>query len=157
MTLDTTRAYALQAIRDEAERRGTATRHAPYFTRLLGQIGASWESMPHSSERASHIAALGNVRAALEWCFGTRGDIEIGVGLASAAVPVLLGMSLLTECHRWSQRAVASLTESRRGGLEEMRLQAALAMSTIFTRDHGDAAKDAFARSLGPRRLSQLM
>jgi len=146
--LDTTRAYALQAVRDEAERWEPSTRHALYFMRQLGQIGASWESTPHSSQRASNIAALGNVRAALEWCFGGRGDIEIGVGLAAAAVPVFLGMSLLTECHRWSERALALLTESRRGGPEEMRLQAGLAMSTIFTRDHGDAAKDAFARSL---------
>jgi predicted ATPase/DNA-binding winged helix-turn-helix (wHTH) protein len=146
--LDTTRAYALQACANEEERAAPAGRHAVYFTRVLGQIGTDWPSMIRPSERAPHLAALGNARAALEWCFGREGDVGIGVGLAAAAVPVFLGMSLLTECHRWSERALAALRETSRGGLEEMRLQAGLAMSLIFTRDHGDAARDAFTRSL---------
>lgn len=146
--LDTTRAYALQACANEAERAAPAARHALYFTRALGKIGTDRPSLIHPSERAPHLAALGNARAALEWCFGREGDVGIGVGLAAAAAPVFLGMSLLTECHRWSERALAALPEASRGGLEEMRLQAGLAMSLIFTRDHGDAARDAFTRSL---------
>jgi predicted ATPase/DNA-binding winged helix-turn-helix (wHTH) protein len=146
--LDTTRAYALQAAANDAERAASAARHALYFTRVLGQIGTDWPSMTHPSERAPHLAALGNARAALEWCFGRNGDIGIGVGLAAAAVPVLLGMSLLTECHHWSERALAALSEPRAGGPEEMRLQAGLAMSLMFTRDHSDSARDAFMRSL---------
>src|SRR5262249_35243390 len=135
-------------IPNDSELREPARRHALYFTRLLGQIAAAWESGPHAPLRASHMAALGNVRAALEWSFSNRGEIELGVGLAGAAVPVFLGMSLLTECHHWAERALASLTTSNLGGVEEMSLQAGLAMSTIFTRDHGDAAREAFTRSL---------
>jgi tetratricopeptide (TPR) repeat protein len=104
--------------------------------------------MIRPTERALHLAAVGNARAALDWCFDREGDIGIGVGLAAATVPVFLGMSLLTECHHWSERALAALPESKRGSLEEMRLQAGLAMSLIFTRDHGDLARDAFTRSL---------
>ncbi len=146
--LDTTRAYALQAHANNDSLPDSSLRHALYFTRLLGQIRTDWQSMHHPPERALQLAVLGNVRVALDWCFGPAGDHAIGVGLAAAAVPVFLGLSLLTECHRWSERALALLAPARRGGVEEMRLQAGLAMSQMFTRDHGDAARDAFTRSL---------
>jgi tetratricopeptide (TPR) repeat protein len=57
-------------------------------------------------------------------------------------------MSLFTECYRWSGRALSALSDATRGGLEEMRLQAALGMSLMFTRDNGDASRDALLRSL---------
>ena len=50
-----------------------------------------------------------NVRAALEWCFGENGNVPAGIGLAAAAAPVFLTMSLLIECHRWSERAIRAL------------------------------------------------
>ena len=45
------------------------------------------------------LAHVDNVRAALEWCFGVNGNLALGVGLAAAAAPVFLAMSLLPECH----------------------------------------------------------
>lgn len=137
--LDTTRAYTQQIEVPSTSRAELAARHASYFRRWLEQIGA---------ERTPYLAALGNVRAALEWSFSTEGSTTIGVELAAAAAPVFLAMSLLTECYRWSERALASLDETSRGGPEEMRLQAAFGMSLMFTRSHGDAARDALARSL---------
>ena len=41
----------------------------------------------------SHFAAIDNVRAALEWCFGDNGNVEVGVELAAAAAPVFSAMS----------------------------------------------------------------
>jgi predicted ATPase/DNA-binding winged helix-turn-helix (wHTH) protein len=146
--LDTTRAYALQTFDSEAERAEPAARHALYFCDLLSRFGTEWPQMTRAFDRAPHLAALGNARAALEWCFGPWGDSDLGVGLAAAAMPVFLGMSLLTEAHLWAERALACLSEERRGGVEEMRLQSGLAMSLMFIRDHGDAAHDAFMRSL---------
>lgn len=146
--LDTTRSYALQIDVPETERSGPAARHAAYFRLWLEQIGREWPKLTTATERAPHVAALGNVRAALEWGFGPNGDPQIGVSLAAAAAPVFLALSLLTECHRWAERALRALDDTARGGLEEMRLQAALGMSLMFTRDHGDAARNAFDRSL---------
>ena len=101
--LDTTRAYALEIRLDDAELAELAVRHAAYYRRWLEQTGAEWSTLSTGTERAPHFAALNNVRAALEWCFGANGDAEIGVGLAAAAAPVFLAMSLLPECHRWSR------------------------------------------------------
>jgi tetratricopeptide (TPR) repeat protein len=100
------------------------------------------------TERAPHFAGLNNVRAALEWCFGAEGNIEVGIGLAAAAAPVFLMMSLLPECHRWSEQALSALDDAARGGVDEMHLQAALGVSSMFTRGNSEAARAALNRSL---------
>jgi len=145
--LDTTRAYALEISADDAELADLAVRHATYYRRWLEQTGTEWSTLSTGAERAPHFAGLNNVRAALEWCFGVNGNAEIGVGLATAAAPVFLAMSLLNECHRWSERALLALDDAARGGLEEMHLQAALGVSLMFTRGGKDPARVALNRS----------
>jgi predicted ATPase len=146
--LDTTRAYVLQMSVDDAELADLAVRHATYYRQWLEQTGTEWPRLSSGAERAPHFAGINNVRAALEWCFGVGGNAEIGVGLAAAAAPVFLAMSLLTECHRWSERALLALDVATRAGEEEMRLQAALGTSLMFTRGESEAARAALNRSL---------
>jgi predicted ATPase/DNA-binding winged helix-turn-helix (wHTH) protein len=146
--LDTTRAYALEISAGDAERAELAARHATYYRRWLEQTGADLPTYADGAQLAPHFAGLNNVRAALEWCFGADGNAEIGVGLAAAAAPVFLAMSLMPECHRWSERALRVLDAGSRGGPEEMQLQACLGLSLMFTRGHTDAAGAALNRSL---------
>ncbi|HWZ71448.1 MAG TPA: winged helix-turn-helix domain-containing protein [Casimicrobiaceae bacterium] len=146
--LDTTRAYALGIGIDDAEAADLAVRHATYYRLWLKQYGTEWPILATGVAQAPDFAAINNVRAALEWCFGTNGNVEIGVGLAAAAAPVFLGMSLLTECHRWSERAILALDEAARGGAEEMHLQAGLGISSMHMRGESDAALGALNRSL---------
>jgi predicted ATPase/DNA-binding winged helix-turn-helix (wHTH) protein len=145
--LDTTRAYALEVSIDDGELADLAARHATYYRRWLEQKGIDWPTLSTGAERAPHFAALNNVRAALEWCFGPNGNAGIGVGVATAAAPVFLAMSLLTECHRWSERALHALGDVAGGELEEMHLQRTLGVSLMFTRGGKDAARVALNRS----------
>jgi predicted ATPase/DNA-binding winged helix-turn-helix (wHTH) protein len=144
--LDTTRAYALEIGADDAEDAEVALRHACYYRQWLEQTGTEWSLSSTAAERAFHFAGLNNARAALEWCFGPNGNARAGVGLASAAAPVFLAMSLLTECHRWSEQALLALDDDTRGGREEMHLQAALGVSLMFTRGGAAAAGVALKR-----------
>ena len=146
--LDTTRAYAIAAGVDDTEFADLAVRHASYYRRWLEQIGMEWATLSTGEERAPHFAALNNVRAALEWCFGPNGNIQIGVGLAAAAVPVFLAMSLLAECQSWAERAILMLDEARRGHAEEMHLQAGLGMASMHMQGESDAARVALNRGL---------
>ena len=75
--LDTTRAYALQIIIDDADALDLSTRHASYFRRWLEQNGKEWSSLSSGIERVSHFAGVNNVRIALEWCFSPGGNIEL--------------------------------------------------------------------------------
>jgi predicted ATPase/DNA-binding winged helix-turn-helix (wHTH) protein len=146
--LDTTRAYALEISVGDAEFVDLAIRHATYYRRWLEQNGTEWSTLSTGTERAPLFAALNNVRAALEWCFGANGNAEIGVELAAVAVPVFLSMSLLSECHRWSERALLALDDVTRGGSEEMHLQACLGISSMHMHGESDAARVTLNRSL---------
>lgn len=146
--LDTTRAYTLETSIDEAEAVELAVRHATYYRRWLEQTEAEWPTLPTGTERSPYFAGLNNVRAALEWCFGQGGDAKVGVELAAAAAPAFLTMSLLPECHRWSERALLALDDGSRGQREEMQLQASLGLSLMFTSGHSDAARAALNRSI---------
>jgi predicted ATPase/DNA-binding winged helix-turn-helix (wHTH) protein len=143
--LDTTRAYLLEIEPDDA---ALAARHATYYRQWLEQAGTTWATVPSADERAIHFSALHNVRAALDWCFGTDGDASIGIALAAAAAPIFLAMSLLVECRRWSERALLAIDPSSRGGAEEMHIQAALGLTLMFTRGGSEAARAALSRSL---------
>jgi len=123
--LATNRAYAFE-ISDKAERTEVALRHAAYYRRWLEQTGLGWQQLSTAVERAPHLAALCNVRPALDWCFGPDGDAGMGIGLALAAIPVFLEMSLPTDCRCWAARALRALDQAGRGGPDETLLQAAL-------------------------------
>jgi predicted ATPase/DNA-binding winged helix-turn-helix (wHTH) protein len=146
--LDTTRAYALETSVGDAEFADLAVRHATYYRRWLEQAAAEWATSSSGEERAQHYAALNNVRAALEWCFGANGSTEVGIGLAAAAAPVFLAMSLLQECHRWSERGILALNGGTRASFEEMHLQAGLGISSMHMHGATDVAQAALNRSL---------
>lgn len=146
--LDTTRAYALSIPIADDEINDLAVRHANYYRDWLSQIGGATPVLSEFAERLPLLAGLNNVRAALDWAFGPRGNAEIAVELAAAAAPVLLALSLLPECHRWSERGIEALTEATRGGEAEMRLQTALGMSLMFIQASSERARFALEKSL---------
>jgi len=146
--LDTTRTYVLESNIDDAEYADLAVRHAAYYRRWLEQGGTEWSGLATGAERTSHFAAVNNVRAALEWCFGANGNTDIGIGLAAAAAPVFLAMSLLPECRRWSERALLALDDTTRGGPEEMHPQAGLGISSMYTMGNNEQCYAALMRGL---------
>jgi predicted ATPase/DNA-binding winged helix-turn-helix (wHTH) protein len=97
--LETTRVYAFSRLAESGDLEKFSRRHAEYYRRLLERIEPEWE------KRSKLGAHVDNVRAALEWCFAANGNLVVGVGLAAAAAPTFLTMSLRPECYRWSERA----------------------------------------------------
>lgn len=146
--LDTTRAYVLDLDVDDSELTDLAARHAAYYRRWLEGMRSDWQALSHTADRVARLADLNNVRAALEWCLSREHHARNGVELAATAVPAFLALSLLSECHRWSERAINALDDSTRGGREEMHLQAALALSLMFTHGSSGLALAALERSL---------
>ncbi|MES1150133.1 MAG: transcriptional regulator, partial [Bradyrhizobium guangdongense] len=144
--LDTTRAYARDMEADAQETAALAVRHARYYREWLKQAGSEWSNLMSGTERAPYFAAVSNVRAALEWCFGPNGDLQTGVGLAAAAAPVFLAMSLLPECHHWSKRALAAGQPASK--FEEMHLRAGLGISSMHLYGENEHARAAMNGSL---------
>lgn len=144
--LDTTRTYALQMNASDAEIIDLAARHATYYRQWLGQTADHRANV--STGRAPDLADLGNVRAALEWSFGPNGNPTLAFGLAANAAPFFLDLSMVTECHHWSEQAVLALDDTTRGSIEEMNVQEALGLALMFTRSNSETARAALARSL---------
>jgi predicted ATPase/DNA-binding winged helix-turn-helix (wHTH) protein len=146
--LDTARAYVHEKLVSSGEAGDVARRHAGYYLRLLEKCSSA--SPEASDPRGKHAAArhLANVRAALAWSFSDRGDSELASALAAASASLFLQLSLLTECHRWTEQAITTLSEATRGSGRELELQAALGHSLMFTRGNIEEAYLALAKGL---------
>jgi predicted ATPase len=144
--LDTTRGYAGGKLaKPEANR--VARRHASFFSKFFqyNKIVQSRFGEQNLSEYTPHI---GNVRSALEWAFSADGDVAVGVELATWAAPLFIGLSLLEECDRWCERALACLDDAERGTRKEMILQEALALSSMYISGNTDQVRTAIERGL---------
>jgi predicted ATPase/DNA-binding winged helix-turn-helix (wHTH) protein len=145
--LDTTRAYAGAKLAERGDANRVARRHASFFSKFLqhDEIVQSRFGEQNLSGYTSHI---GNVRAALEWAFSADGDAAVGVELATWAAPLFIGLSLLEECDRWCERALACLDDAARGTRQEMILQEALALSSMYISGNADQVRAAIERGL---------
>ena len=163
---DTTRAYASVKLAESGEADRVARRHAAYFARFCG--GDNSAVLPtDGGESPANAEHLGNVRAALEWCFSQRGDRQIGRDLVVAVVPWFLRLSLLAEvaeCHSLSERTLAQLSEADKGTERELALLESRALSAVFTLGNHESVRAALQRGLdlasalraGPQQLHLL-
>jgi predicted ATPase/DNA-binding winged helix-turn-helix (wHTH) protein len=146
--LDTTCGYLRGKLACPNEIALTARRHAEFFRDFLGRIGSEAEPLSPSRGFSAYGEHLGNIRAALEWSFSNGGDVGIGTALAAAAAPLFLEMSLLTECRRWTERALDALDAGAGDPRIEMELQASLGLSQMFTEGNGATVCDRLTRAL---------
>jgi predicted ATPase/DNA-binding winged helix-turn-helix (wHTH) protein len=146
--LDTARTYlqAKLAGTDEIDR--VAQRHAAFFRTLLVRDGPQVHSRSEACPLDAMGEHLGNIRAALEWSFADRGDVSLGVALVAAAAPLFLEMSLLIECRRWTETALATYAAAEAGPHCEMELQAALGLSLIHIEGNSSTVRDTLKRAL---------
>jgi predicted ATPase len=142
--LDTTRAYAQAKLVGSGEESRTARAHAMLCERLLRRRE---ELGDEGADGGMPAEVLGNVRAALDWCFRPGGDLAVGVRLAAAATQFLFDLSLLRECREWAERALSVLS-GEADQHSEMALCSALGHGLMFTRGGGDASRAALERGL---------
>lgn len=147
--LDTTRAYALDKLRTKSEIDTATKRLAHYVLSLLGRINVTAGPYPEHKHTHSYIEHLGNIRAALEWALAERGDLELGIHLAAASAPFFLGLSMLDECRRWSEQALAAVQASSFSGTcQELVLLEAFAVSSMFMSGNTHAVQVALTRGV---------
>jgi len=146
--LDTTRAYAAEKLVESGEMDAVARRHAIHFCGFLERANADASTHRKTHGLMGCIEQLGNVRAALDWSFSDRGDPSVGTALVAASAPLFLKLSLLSECRRWTERALATIDSSNHGGRREMELQASLGLSSMFTTGNREEVYSAFNRGL---------
>lgn len=104
--LESARAYALQQMDDNGERKAASLSHAEYFRDLFNQIRTAWNEQSTEHLIETFKTEAGNLRTALDWAFANRGSIELGIALYVAAVPYLFELSLV---NRGAESATAAL------------------------------------------------
>jgi predicted ATPase/DNA-binding winged helix-turn-helix (wHTH) protein len=142
--LETTRVYALEQLAESGELERASLRHASFFAERLWNAAEGTGPAPFR-RRASD---LGNVRAALQWCFSSPKGHTAGPPLAAAAARMLLDLGLVSECNHWCRQALGVIWEHDAGTLVELRLQEAVAVATMFTRGNGEDVRLALTRAL---------
>ena len=98
---------------------------------------------------ADYAREIDNLRAALDWAFSPSGDESIGVALTVAAIPLWLQLPMVDECRSRVEQVLASLArEAPIDARGEMKLQAALGASLLFTKGAIPAARQACTAAL---------
>jgi predicted ATPase/DNA-binding winged helix-turn-helix (wHTH) protein len=145
--LETTRAYGKAKLdeRGEAELDAVRRRHARFFLDTMAGLGETPEEIFVGAAMMS--GQMGNIRDALDWSFGPRGDQALATSLVAASVPLFAYLSLFVEGRTWCERAVQRLDDQFRDTAVEMELQAALGLTIMFTRGNAPEAGIALHRA----------
>jgi predicted ATPase/DNA-binding winged helix-turn-helix (wHTH) protein len=147
--LDTTRFYALEKLAEGGELEDAARRHAEYHRDLFFRARREWEMETTAAWLAAYGHRLDDLRAALDWAFSPRGDSELGVTLTVDAVPLWLQFSLMNECRRRVELALAHIgAETDQNDRLRMRLSTALSLSRMYSRDPLAEIRKAWSTSL---------
>jgi len=146
--LDTTRTYLREKLIDSGDADKTARKHALCYLEFLESTKAASSKTAGIKGFSFYEKHLGNVRAALEWSFFESGDSALSFALVASSAPVLLKLSLLTECHRWTERAIKAIDEQPRNTPQELDIQSALGLSLMFTKGNTEDAEIALGRAL---------
>ncbi|RKR37924.1 winged helix-turn-helix domain-containing protein [Paraburkholderia sp. BL17N1] len=146
--LETTRAYAMQKLDDNGERRLITLAHARYFSNLLERDPSSDASKGAREADAAGAERHGwhhrmreqldDLRAALGWALSPKGDAALGETLAVKFVSLLYELSLVDECCVWTRRALDAVDATYQGSRSprhlrvRMQLLAALGAALVY-------------------------
>jgi predicted ATPase/DNA-binding winged helix-turn-helix (wHTH) protein len=150
--LDTTRAYALKKLTESDEFDQTARRHAKYIEYMLAKISAdaaTSSSMAAEAVLTAESQLIDEARTVMDWAFSAGGDIESGIALTVASVPLWTHLSLNGECCRYVEQALlAGKPTFGSNDRREMQLLTALGAALVWTKGPGPEADTAFANAL---------
>jgi predicted ATPase/DNA-binding winged helix-turn-helix (wHTH) protein/acid phosphatase family membrane protein YuiD len=131
--LETTRAYAWQKLIDSGEDQKIARSAAEHLFHALEKFGCELWARPSPESLDFFISNLGDLRAALEWCFSDQGDKLLGAKLTGASACLFLQTGLQTECTACTGRAMVVLDTSSQGTRLELELLACFLASSVVT------------------------
>jgi predicted ATPase/DNA-binding winged helix-turn-helix (wHTH) protein len=132
--LESLRLYALEKLFESRELEQVRRRHAVHSYHHSLKAGDTWADAPTAAWLAKHSSFIADLRAALEWTFGMRGDPVLGIKIIAESARLWFRMLLLPELRRHLELAVK--LAPRFAEIDDeivMRLHIALAISIFHT------------------------
>ncbi|MBO0144602.1 winged helix-turn-helix domain-containing protein [Agrobacterium sp. Ap1] len=149
--LDTTRAFVLDKVREEGELNAVMRQLAAYLLEILKHSQEEVESLSSEEWLSRYEIHLNNVRSVLDWACSDQGDLEVGLEVTVAAIPIWYQLSLVDECLTNVQRALLGIAPgvTRNKHVRHiMQLYRALGLSQAFKIGFAPQAIAAFAKAL---------
>ena len=149
--LDTTRDYALKKLTESGEFDRTARRHAVYIQYLLerASVDAATSAAAAVARLSAESKIVDEARAVIDWAFSDGGDVESGITVTVASIPIWTHLSLNAECCRYVEQALlAGNTGFGPHDRRKMQLLAALGAALVWTKGPGPEADAAFEDAL---------
>jgi len=147
--LETIRSYALEKLATHDESDEALRRHAEFYRDMYATSASAALLFAPGDDLRMYSRELGNVRAALDWCFSPEGDRQIGVTLTAAYVPAWLHAALPAECRERTVRAVSCLVADMNISMRlRMQLYFAYGLMPAYTMSPVEPAKAALTEAL---------
>jgi predicted ATPase len=151
---ETMREYGRQKAQDDGFLDMTRNCHAAYLLGLFERADKESEELRPKDWMHAYARYIDDVRAALDWTFGSGGDIEGGIALTAYAVPLWIQLSFLNELQQSVDRAIDQLRASTLAGSTlAMKLFAALSYAMVNLYGPTDAGTDACRKALDIAKL----
>ncbi|MGT2435992.1 ATP-binding protein [Bradyrhizobium betae] len=152
--LDTTKTYAAERLRAEGEHRRACESHAVYMLDLFERAEAEWTWVAREDWMTTYGRRANDLRNAIDWAFGADGDVETGLRLSAAAIPLWDELSSVAECRQRVRTALDAAELTAHPDLEvRMKLATAHARSLTFAERLDPEAEGACRESV---RLAEL-
>lgn len=152
--LDTTKTYAAERLRAEGEHRRACESHAVYMLDLFERAEAEWTWLAREDWMTTYGRHANDLRNAIDWAFGADGDVETGLRLSAAAIPLWDELSSVAECRQRVRTALDAAKLTAHPDLEvRMKLATAHARSLTFAERLDPEAEGACRESV---RLAEL-
>ncbi|RVE91917.1 adenylate cyclase [Sinorhizobium meliloti] len=148
--LDTTRAFALDKLRQEGETDALVRHLAQYLCTILSHSQDEVETLANEEWMLKYASNINNVRFVLDWAYAVGGDVEIGLAVTVAAIPIWYQLSLVDECMTSVQRALLGIAPGERRddqARQITQLYRALGLSQAFKIGFAPQALAAFAKA----------
>jgi predicted ATPase len=149
--LNTTRAYALNKLSQMGEFDAVIRRVAHHLYDALRDSHREVEAISGTEWLSRYGQHINNVRMVLDWAYSPHGDLETGLELTIAAIPLWYQLSSVDECLRGVQRALLGVGpgEGRNAQMRQvMQLYRALGLAQAFKVGFAPQATAAFAKAL---------
>lgn len=155
--LESSRAYARALLDQHGETASASHTHAVYFRDFFDKGPYKSEYIKIEDAHDVISAEIGNMRAAMSWAFSSAANTELGVDLATTAVPILYELPLYEECAHWADLALNALARTGHEGRlvqTRLRLLSAYASALVYTEGPKPSVEIAWREAL---RLADLV